>query len=62
MEMQDINILMARKTGIQQRLQEISGVYVPPRDPPQSRHVDYHWDILLKEMVRNDYYRNIILI
>ncbi len=43
--------LQDRKAVIQKRIQDISGVALPIREKVDDIKIDYHWDILLKEVV-----------
>ena len=51
MDMDTIESLSNRKSLCQDRIKEISGTPLPPQGQQEAVKVDYHWDILLKEMV-----------
>ena len=52
MEIETQESLLERKCAIQDRLKEIAGTPLPAKELADIVKVDYHWDILMKEMVR----------
>lgn len=51
MEIDSLDSLLERKSAIQERLKEIAGTPLPAKEATDVVKVDYHWDILMKEMV-----------